>query len=387
MNALRELLDWFSASALPLWASRGFHEDRAVFAERLGFDAMPLTALPHRAMVQARQIAVYCDAERAGMMPGAGDIALRAAETLIATYPGTDTGKPGTWAFSATREGAIADARADLYTHAFVLYAFARCHALTGDDAFRRHAEDTLGGIERTFALEGGGLAPAPGVAAPLLQNPVMHLFEALLALAETCGDPFRGAAAELAGFAQSAFIDPRTGALLECFEAGWKPAAAPANRVEPGHLYEWIWLLDTAERVIGLDAAARIDALYAFARAHGSDAAGFIVDELAPDGTLRAPARRLWPHTEALRAELVMARRSGDAAHRARAAKLAARLHSGFLRNAPAGGWIDRIDAQGAPLSADMPASSLYHLGGAAMAVAELAHSDGTLDGSAPMV
>jgi mannose-6-phosphate isomerase len=52
------------------------------------------------------------------------------------------------------------------------------------------------------------------------------------------------------------------------------------------------------------------------------------------------------------------------------RALAFAARLWEGFIAPAPAGGWIDRIDAQGNAISTDMPASSLYHL---ATAVAEI--------------
>ena len=50
--------------------------------------------------------------------------------------------------------------------------------------------------------------------------------------------------------------------------------------------------------------------------------------------------------------------------------------IHGGDLAGAglrfgePAGGWIDRIDTSGKSLSPDIPASSLYHLAGAAAAI-----------------
>ena len=49
---------------------------------------------------------------------------------------------------------------------------------------------------------------------------------------------------------------------------------------------------------------------------------------------------------------------------------EMVARLLEGFLDPAPPGGWIDRIDTSGKSLSPDIPASSLYHLAGAAAAI-----------------
>lgn len=369
MQDMKRLSDWFRGNALPLWADAGFHVDLNIFVERLGFDCKPVEGLPHRLMVQARQIAVFSDAQCNGWMDGAGEIALRAAGTMVNTYKGQ--GREGCWAFAANPSGTVADTSADLYTHAFVLYALSRLFRLNGDTLWRELALETLKTVDRAFVHSHGGYVPALPADGWLLQNPVMHLLEAMLDLTESCGDAIFAKQAEtLRQLALTKLIAPGTGALAERFDIAWNATAAGADSwVEPGHLYEWIWLLDWCEKTLGGDMSEPIAGLHGFATGHGYDSEGFLIDELDLKGSIRKPERRLWTHTEGARAELVMARRIGEQDN-ARALNLTNRLLEGFLAPAPAGGWIDRIDASGKPLSPDMPASSLYHLAGAVAAI-----------------
>ena len=53
----------------------------------------------------------------------------------------------------------------------------------------------------------------------------------------------------------------------------------------------------------------------------------------------------------------------AGDAAAGPRAARVIDRLMEVFLGRPVAGGWIDHVDAAGAPLVDFMPASTLYHV------------------------
>ena len=72
--------------------------------------------------------------------------------------------------------------------------------------------------------------------------------------------------------------------------------------------------------------------------------------------------SRRCWPHTEAIKAE-VAAAETGDGQAAARAAQTIDRLLGAFLGRPVAGGWIDHVDATGAPIVDSMPASTLYHV------------------------
>ena len=79
-------------------------------------------------------------------------------------------------------------------------------------------------------------------------------------------------------------------------------------------------------------------------------------------DGRVHKSSRRSWPHTEAIKAE-VAAAETGDGQAEARAARTIDRLFAAFLGRPVAGGWIDHVDAKGAPLVDGMPASTLYHV------------------------
>jgi mannose-6-phosphate isomerase len=151
-----------------------------------------------------------------------------------------------------------------------------------------------------------------------------------------------------------------------EYFTEELAPADGIAGRlVEPGHHYEWIWLLRRFERAGGRSTKRYVDALYAHADRYGFDGAGLVVDQILVDGVHRTASRRIWPITEAIRANLVEAR-LGRNRSAGKAAALAGLLRDRFLACDPAGGWLDQLDAEGACISQFMPASTLYHLAGA---------------------
>jgi mannose-6-phosphate isomerase len=202
-------------------------------------------------------------------------------------------------------------------------------------------------------------------------QNPHMHLLEAALALFETSADPYwRHWAAELIDLFETRLLDRDTGTLGEFFTQDWKPAPGPdGDRIEPGHHYEWTWLLDMHARLTGDDRRDLGHGLFDFAERHGLDrATGRVLDVVGRTGVVHSAATRLWPQTEALKAYCVMtASRHGLAP---RIAGVVADLMARFFAGCPAGSWRDRFDAGGQPLIDGIPASSLYHV---FMAYAEL--------------
>lgn len=359
-------LRWACDAAFPLWASRGFDPVAGRFEERLSLTGEPVAEAPLRLMTQARQLHVYAAAWRRGWFPDGLALVRQAFPAMVRDFyrRGGDEG----WAFSVRRDGTPADLRRDLYGQAFALLAIAAYSSTTGDRAALRLADETLGFLDRRMAGEGGGFVEQlPTVAAPRRQNPHMHLFEALLALWECSGDAAHWAAARrLFDLFAARFYQPESGVLGEYYDRRLAVAEGLAGRiVEPGHHYEWIWLLRRFETLGGGGAEACVDGLYAHADRHGFDREGLIVDELLDEGRPHRRARRVWPMTEAIRANLAEAAR-GRAGAADKAAGLTQRLLDRFLAPAPRGGWIDRIDEQGGRVSSFMPASTLYHLVGA---------------------
>ncbi len=364
--AAAALVDWAIDAALPLWATAGFDAERGRFEERLTLSGGRLPDVPLRLMSQARQIHVYALAARRGWHADALALVERAFASMVRDYRGRDD-RAG-WIFSIRRDGTIADERRDLYTHAFVLLAIASYVEATGDREALALADETMTFIERDMAApEGGGFVEElPLSAGVRRQNPHMHLFEGLLALWECSRqERYLAQTTELFDlFATRFFRDP--GVVGEYFTADLRPADGVVGRiVEPGHHHEWLWLLRRFEEASGRSVQAYVDALYGHADRYGFDEAGMILGELLVDGTPRDGVRRIWPVTEAIKANLVEARH-GRMQGEGRAAALAVVLRERFLTIDPPGGWLDRLDDRGQCVNEFMPASTLYHLLGA---------------------
>lgn len=381
-SAAAALRSWTVNEALPYWGGAAFDEDSQSFVEGADFSGRPLTSAPRRTMVQARQIYVFAHAALLGWRPAGRRIAIAAARNLIDGHLSPD-GRPG-WIFSATHEGAIHDARRDFYATSFALFGLAWAYRLEPDPRFLEAALHTVDELDRHFSSPAGGYYGAlPPDRDALFQNPHMHLFEAMIAWFEATGEErFLARAAEIRGLMAARFFQSRTGVLAEYFDGSWNPSSGLRGRLcEPGHHYEWSWLLQRYDRLIGGAGDPIARSLFDFADRHGFDADGLIVEECLEDGSLHKASRRCWPHAEAIKAN-VAAFEAGDERAAERAAKIIDRLMQVFLGRPAPGGWIDRIDERGAPLVALIPASTLYHV---FQAAAEADRVWGRRNGGAP--
>jgi mannose/cellobiose epimerase-like protein (N-acyl-D-glucosamine 2-epimerase family) len=369
MRALHRLRLYVVERALPLWASAGFDEANGCFRERLEFSGEPSREVPQRLIVQARQIVVYSRTALIDWNGRGKALALRAFESVERRYLSPDE-NPG-WIFSVDSAGSPIDKSRDLYSHSFVLYMLAWLYRLSDDKSFLLLADRTLSDIDRIFASRGGPgfLSKVPGPVNLREQNPHMHLFEALLALAEASGEErYLGRATALVDLFDVALADPATGTVREVFDANWKPdRAAGENLVEPGHQMEWAWLLREWERLAGSTVDDRVGRLLAHAITYGIDRKKCLVRSIVKEsGAVVSGASRVWPQTEAIRA---LCRE--DAAGKSwpnLVWAITERLFGAHLPSHLNGGWIDQIDENGDPIVNVMPASSLYHIVGAAI-------------------
>lgn len=366
LRALSERAEnWICGKALPLWTSAGFDAARDMFQERLDFDGKPLENVPRRLMVQARQISVCAAAHLSGRFPAGVDLALRAARAMIKNYFEAD-GKPG-WVFSLSPDLEPLDCKRDLYGHAFVIFALAWVLRLEKDSGFAKVIAKTLAFLDDEFAdtVHGGCWDCLPRADNLRRQNPHMHLFEAYLELFETTRDADALRRCQgLRDLAVSRFFDPATSSLCEYFNHQWIIHPAPGQgSVEPGHLFEWSWLLRRFERASGQDQGEVAKAMIRLAKARGlTEPNGRIIDEIGQDGALRSAASRCWPHAEALKA-LAEEALLGDRSHSPAIERIARRLLDVYCPDELEGGWIDHFDENDKAVSAFMPASSLYHI------------------------
>ena len=142
---------------------------------------------------------------------------------------------------------------------------------------------------------------------------------------------------------------------------------------VEPGHQFEWAWLLLRAGRAeplgagcvsqgqagaVGLTAARR---LIAIGEAHGVQN-GVVVNALFDDMSVHDPRARLWPQAERLKAHAFMARLTGQAHHGQSVAEAMVSLLQ-YLDTGVRGLWHDQRLPDGGFVGEPSPASSFYHI------------------------
>lgn len=364
---LSSLITRLDERAFVAWDAYGFDADRDLFHERLAFDGSPL-AVPYRAMVQARQIYVFSHAALLGLAPDGAEKAARAMRQLVRSFA-TSSADETSFAFSIDpRTGDQRSTVRDSYTHAFVLLATAFLYRATYDPSLVSLAEEVARFIDRRLMdpVAGGVIDALPQpVGAGKRQNPQMHLLEAYLALEEAMpGHGYLEKALPLVKLFTDRMFGREAGVLLEYFAPDWgpHPDAARARIFEPGHHYEWVWLLAETERLAGLDLSAERAALWRSAQDHGHAANGLIYDEVTADRQVASASHRLWPLTEAIKAATVEHRR-GNPDARAFADDMAGLLMKHFLSAPFEGGWIDHLNADLTPRVDYVPASSLYHL------------------------
>lgn len=355
----RHAKHWLFDAALPLWWERGADHEGGGFHEKIGQDGQPL-GKPVRVRVQSRQTYVYARAGALGWT-GPWQAAMRHGLAFMLSHYRRPDGL-----FRSTLDGT--DESIDLYDQAFVLFALAHAYEAEGRPReLLDTAQALLRQIEAALAHEGGGYYDGLPRQPILKSNPLMHLLEALLAWVATGVDGrFRAAALALCELATARLIHPANGAVGELFTDGWAPLGAPRERLyEPGHQFEWAYLLLQAEGLLGITARSQAMALENFGRSFGIDAARqvalFAVNEAGQATDRRA---RLWAQTERLRTSLLFATQMpGDTAEAQAAAAGSFSGLTRFLATSVPGLWHEWQREDGGFDLAPSPASSLYHL------------------------
>lgn len=330
---------WLVERVYPRWWTSGADKAGGGFHDRLDAEGRPIAG-PKRCRVQARQVFAYSLAGGFGWQgpwPEVMDHGHRVLEEKFRRADG----------LYRTRLGSGAGDIVVLYDQAFVLLAEAAL-AEHGDSDARARAEALLALLPTDTA---GGFAELDGEAR--LANPNMHLFEAFLAWS------WSDAAAGQARLALRSLTDPETGAVSEAFGPGWR--APGERRVEPGHQFEWAWLLmrHAMRSGDGAALAAGLRLVELGERSGVDRARNVAVNALDEQLEVVDPGTRLWPQTERLRAHLLAGALTGDSGCWKNATRAAAGLALFLTED---GQWIDSLEGD----DRSAPASSLYHLVGA---------------------
>ena len=368
-TATRTLLLWLKDDALPLWWERGADHDHGGFHELLGQDGAPVQA-DRRARVQARQIYSYGVGGRLSWTGPWKAALIHGLDFFLGRYRMEN----GLFRTLVHPDGTPADDTVWLYDQAFALLALSEaCKALPERADFRPMAGAVIDALADRRLPTGGFSEAAKDH--PFQSNPHMHLFEACLAWSEIDDDPVWNALAdEIATLALTKFID-RNGALHEFFAEDWSFEPGVDGRiVEPGHQFEWAWLLERWSRLRNRDDAHQAALrLFQIGAAHGVDRVrGVAFDQLLDDFSVYMPGARLWPQTERIKAATILAasaERSEKEAFEREAVEAIEGLRT-YLATPLRGLWRDKMKPDGTFVDEPAPASSFYHI---VCAIAEL--------------
>lgn len=358
------LRTWLCDQALPLWSSKGLDRGSGGFVERLSPSGEPGEE-PHRARVVGRQLYAFSLGPRFGWL-GPSDDLIRYGRSFLDSHFWREDGM---LVSAVDRFGRVIRADFDLYDHAFVLFGMAAVFATNPQASeLEAKARYLLSRMKAGWGHPGGGFEESVPRSLPLLANPHMHMLEVSLAWYElTAGAIWRALADEIVELCLGHFLDPESGALLERFDGDWRPMVADSKAaVEPGHQFEWAWLLirwgQLAHR---LDAIVVARQLIEIGENNGVNRRlGLAINEL--DLRLRAKDQRarLWPQTERIKANLAIASLDEDdkAVAIGRALEAAQGLQSYFAHPIP-GAWWEHQGVDGRPIKEQSRASSLYHI------------------------
>lgn len=366
-----ELEAWLRLSALPVWWSVGANLTQGGYHEALDGAGRPVDR-PRRARVQTRQTYVYAEAaHRRWSGPGAYAVE-HGLRFFIDRFQRSD----GLYRASvAAADGAVVDDTAQLYDQAFAMFAFAAAYRVVeAKDEIATRARAVRARLKSDRAHAAGGYVEHGGQS-PFASNPHMHLLEAALAWEETAPDPeWRTFSDDIVELALSRLIDAETGQLYEYFDETWTPIAAMGGPVfEPGHQFEWAWLLERWGHLHKRnDAKVAVRRLFE-AGCRGVDTKRNVaMDVLSRDWTPVKTTARLWPQTERMKIALVLCEGAAPADRVAylREAIAATRGLMQYLDNPLPALWRDKLSVDGSFLDEPAPATSLYHI---AVAVLEL--------------
>lgn len=353
-----DLRRWMFEEALPFWSVEGIDRDFGGFVEHFTLTGEPYTDTK-RVFVLCRQIYVFAHAAHLGWSDG-GALCEQGWRFLQKARLAD-----GGWARRVVRDGRPMDETPDLYVLSFVLFAAAWYYRLSGEKSALTTARETLAFINRRMGHAAGGFVHEVPALGPRQQNPHMHMVEGLLALAAASKDEiFLDAAGRIAELFTSRFFDTRTQTLPEFFAEDWSRLNAPQGRLtEPGHQFEWAWILADYQAQSGRDVRDVIFGLYTSAERHGVDPSTHVTyNSVRDDGMILSKASRIWPNTERIKAVVAMFELAGRPPQEdlEQSGRL---LLDHYIAPALRGRWIDIRDEHGAPSGDKIPTSSLYHL------------------------
>jgi len=362
VSLCEELRLWAVDHGYPIWSRLGLDHGQGGFFEKIDPQGRPVD-LPRRGRVTPRQLFSFAAGAELGWATESESFLQDSVETYMVRFFRPD----GLIRTLVAPDGAILDDSVSLYDQAFGLFALAKVRrALPQSLNLEVRAKALLEQLKVRQANPLGGFDETAPRTLPLQSNPHMHLLEATLAWTEVSDDPiWQAQADEIAELCLSKFIDPQLGCVREYFDGDWNPSAGVEGlKFEPGHQFEWGWLLlRWGKSKARPDAIAAACKMIALAETHGIDPVrGVAYNVLLSDLSVHDAQSRLWPQTERIKAGILLAQMTGDPEALRGVVEGIEGLKK-YLDVPIKGLWHDRMQPDGTFIDEPAPASSFYHI------------------------
>ncbi|ETX10932.1 phosphomannose isomerase [Marinomonas ushuaiensis DSM 15871] len=268
------------------------------------------------------------------------------------------------WIFSLNDDLSVQDTLSDAYALAFVLLSFSHYYQVTQDKRALDYMKDSHHFLTEHMQAESGGFYEAYPINSDQVrrQNPHMHLLEGYIsAFNITQDEEYKETIKSLLTLALERFYDKKTKTLREFFSEDWKHHPTTGNQVEPGHHFEWVWLLYEANKIIpNTDYTDLAQHLWSTATRYGLASNGGIYNQI--NGDTYQPLdkeKRIWPITEYIKAITVIPIGKEEKIHRLENA-------IDFIQNhylLDDGGWNEYLDENNKAKNYPLPGTSSYHI------------------------
>lgn len=357
---LESTKDWLFNKALPLWSKLGTDNANGGFYERLTPDGIVLHDA-RRTRLVARQIYVFATAHALGWRGDCLAYVKHGLDYLLSRCRQAD----GNLVASLDPVTGTANSGFQLYDYAFALFGLAAAaRAIPNRAAALENIALELLEIIQTRRAHAGGYYDQPN---QLHSNPHMHLLEAAIAWGRLSSAPvWHTLCANLVDLCVTRFIASDCKAVREHFDSDWMITSG-ANPIEPGHQFEWAWLLMDWAGIHNHPATASLgEQLAQTGESHGISSLGFAVNEISADMDIIDGRHRLWPQTERIKAHTALYAQAADEAGRNLALNNAAQGLKNmrrFFEHPVQGQWWEHLAPDGAPMHEPSRASSLYHI------------------------
>lgn len=357
-------IDWLSTYVFPLWSHHGIDHVHGGFIESLMMDGSP-SSHPKRALVQARQVYSFVTGAKLQVFNTheSKKIVTSAMEFFTKNYITSS----GACVHSIVENGSVHNQDLDLYTQAFAMFAYANAYELVGDKKYIEQALKILSYLKNERTALGGGYTEIKGGKVFYQSNPHMHLFEsALLWASIDTRDEWKNLCHELYQLCLDKFIDKKTMTLCEHFDEGWTPQLENGSFIfEPGHHFEWSWLLALYQELFNIDCKSWRHSIYQTGTKYGVNDKNFVVDEVWSNGRVKKSSSRFWPQCERIKAAVKLGHEVSVSEQRAFAkqADEALRVLLEYFQTPVQGLWQDQLLENGEFTKQDPKGSSLYHI------------------------